>query len=320
MNSQTSWGVVATIKAPTKDILDFAAYHLDLGAKRVHVYLDDDDPVAHKALKSHSKCRVHLCDETYWRKRKGRPDQHQLRQSINATHCYRRASDVDWLAHIDVDEFLCPSQPLALQLAELPDSALTAQLRPIEALAPDPFTLPPNGQVWAKGCASRLIDRRAQTQEIYPTFGNQLNGGFLSHVSGKIFVRTGRQGFKLRIHNAFFNGTRLTNAHVLQQTQLLHMHAPSWAHWRRSYRYRLNQGAYRAELQANARFSTQKLSMHELLSSLETEGGEPALQAFFTEVCVATPQLREKLSAHGHLHAVSLGLDAKRKRHFADAV
>ena len=42
-----------------------------------------------------------------------------------------------------------------------------------------------------------------QTADIYPTYGLHLNGGFLSHVAGKVFVRTGHDGVGLRIHNAF---------------------------------------------------------------------------------------------------------------------
>ena len=41
--STTTWGIVSTIKAPAKDILTFAAYHLDLGAHRVYIYLDAPD-------------------------------------------------------------------------------------------------------------------------------------------------------------------------------------------------------------------------------------------------------------------------------------
>ncbi|SLN50162.1 hypothetical protein ROA7450_02481 [Roseovarius albus] len=316
MSSNPSWGVVATIKAPTKDILNFAAYHLDLGASRVHVYLDEDDPVARTALSEHPNCSAIFCDDAYWHQRKGRPDQHQPRQSINATHCYRRATDVDWLAHIDVDEFLSSTHSISEQLAQLPDGVTTAQVRPIEALAPDPFNPPPEGQIWAKGCNTRPALRRKETLKIYPNFGEQLNGGFLSHVAGKIFVRTGRPGIRIRIHNAFVNGKRMANAHELTGMRLLHLHAPSWAHWRRSYRFRLQKGSYRAELTSNARQSQQKITMNELFSTIEESGGEAALQEFFTEVCVATPELREKLETLDHLHAISLDLDSKRNHHF----
>ena len=76
MSSDPTWGVVATIKAPTTDTLNFAAHYLDLGAHRVHIYLDEDDRTARSALKRHPKCRVILTDDDYWKRRrrdKGRP-------------------------------------------------------------------------------------------------------------------------------------------------------------------------------------------------------------------------------------------------------
>ena len=104
----TKWGIVATIKADTATILRFAAYHLDLGAHRIYVYLDDANPEAQEALREHPKCRVVRCDDGYWdRQNNGkRPPMHQPRQTLNATRAYNRATEVDWLMHMDVDEFL----------------------------------------------------------------------------------------------------------------------------------------------------------------------------------------------------------------------
>ena len=213
MTSQPTWGVVATVKAPASDILDFAAHHLDLGARRVHVYLDAPCPEAEAALRAHPKCRVILCDDAYWRRRRkraGRPAAHQPRQSLNATHCLTRRPGVDWLAHIDVDEFLWPATPLPAQLAALPADCLSARVRPVEALAPDPDDPPPGGTRWFKSCARLPGRRREETAAIYPGAGAHLDGGFLSHVAGKVFVRTGVPGTSLRIHNAcaMARGTR----------------------------------------------------------------------------------------------------------------
>ncbi|WP_138179481.1 glycosyltransferase family 2 protein, partial [Roseovarius indicus] len=154
MSSLPTWGVVSTIKAPAADILNFAAHHLDLGAHRVHVYLDEDNPQARDHLSAHPKCRVTVTDDAYWSRRaKGRPGTHQPRQTANATHCYNRNPQVDWLAHIDVDEFLWPAAPIADQLAALPSETRSARVHPIEALAPDPDDPPPKGQIWCKGHA-----------------------------------------------------------------------------------------------------------------------------------------------------------------------
>jgi hypothetical protein len=146
--SDPTWGVVSTIKAPARDILSFAAYHLELGAHRVIVYLDDENPAAFKVLKAHPKCRVIECDDAYWKRRKGRPEKHQARQTANATRCYRRGPGVDWLAHIDLDEFLWPQSPLTAQLAMLDDTVISARIRPVEALAPDPAAPPKPSHTW----------------------------------------------------------------------------------------------------------------------------------------------------------------------------
>lgn len=318
MSLERTWGVVATVKAPIRDILDFAAHHLDLGAQRVCIYLDAPNDTARAALRGHPKCRFVVCDAAYWarRQRKGRPAQHQQRQSVNATHCLNRRPAVDWLAHLDVDEFLWPATPIGEQLAALPASAISAQVRPVEALAPDPHDPPPNGVQWFKACARMRARRREETETIYPTFGPHLNGGFVSHVAGKVFVRTGLDGLSLRIHSAYRNGIRDDLPESLPGTWLCHLHAASWAHWHARYRFRLRQGSYRPGLKPPPLAEDGALTMHDLFWRLEAEGGEAALRRFFAEVCTATPELRARLSAHGRLHAKALDLDTKRARHF----
>ena len=109
--SPLRWGVAATVKAPVRTIADWAAYHLGLGAHRVIVYLDDANPAALDILGAHPKLRVIPADAANWRGPR-RPVKHQARQSANIRHAYRHKSrDLDWLAHIDVDEFLMPLSP-----------------------------------------------------------------------------------------------------------------------------------------------------------------------------------------------------------------
>lgn len=314
--SDPTWGVVSTIKAPVRDILNFAAHHLDLGAHRVIVYLDDDNPAAFAALKAHPKCRVIECDDAYWKRRKGRPDKHQSRQTANATRCYRRGPGVDWLVHIDVDEYLWPQSPLPGQLAMLAGDVISARIRPIEALAPDPNAPPKPGHTWFKSFAHQQKPRRAQTSTIYPTYGQFLNGGFLSHVAGKIFVRTGIPKLSFRIHNAFVEGTMDDAPADLTGTLLCHMHAPSWEAFHAAYQFRLAQGSYRPELKPVPTADGAGVNMNALFAMIEQEGGEDALRAFYDEVCTATPALRERLLDHNLLHDLALDLDTKRARHF----
>ena len=162
--SAPKWGVVATIKAPVRDILDFCAHHIDIGAHRLFIYLDDNNEEAYRILSDHPKVRPTLTDDAYW-KRLGmkRRAKHQSRQFENARHAYGRAHDVDWLTHIDVDEFLWPlGRPLNAQLADLPSECLCTRIRPVEALAgADP---PP-----ARRTSDRVSDRASSAGSLIYT-------------------------------------------------------------------------------------------------------------------------------------------------------
>lgn len=321
MSTQSTWGVVATIKGPLRALLNFAAHHLDLGAERVFLYLDAPDPATAAALSAHPKCRVIPTDDSYWRAHGYRPAKHQVRQQINATHCLTHDPGVDWLAHIDVDEFLWPAGPtLPAQLEALPADTLSARIRPLEALAPDPADPPPDGAQWFKSCAPEARQRRKQTAAIYPHYGRYLKGGFLSHVQGKVLIRTGQPDTGLRIHHATSGGQNVTAA-ALPGTRLCHLHAPSPEIWQQHYRYRLSRGAYREGLRAAPDAPTaadgSAETLHALLLRLQERGPE-ALADFYHQIGTATAALRARLAAHGHLHLISLDLDAKRARHFPD--
>ncbi len=308
MNTPT-WGLVSTIKAPALAVLDFAAHHLELGAHRLFIYLDDDNRAAFDALKAHPKCRPLLTDDAYWQKLgMKRRVKHQSRQFENARHAYGRASgQVDWLAHIDVDEFLWPDRPLADQLAALPPDCMGARIRPAEALeGPGPIT-------HFKTCAPDRPTRDRQTAAIWPDYGAHLNGGFLSHVAGKMIYRTGIDGLKVQIHNIWVGEAMNPGEVLLDDTTLLHMHAESWEAFRAALDYRLEKGSYRAELKPGQKGA---LTMHQLLRSLRNEGGEKAIRRFYDSVCTATPALCDRLAAHGLLRRHDLALDAKRARHF----
>ncbi|MEX0364971.1 MAG: glycosyltransferase family 2 protein [Ruegeria sp.] len=303
-----TWGIVATIKAPAAEILRFAAHHLDLGAHRLFLYLDEPNPQAFAPLKAHPKVRVLTCDDTYWRRRKPqRPRRHQIRQTANATHAYSRA-DVDWLAHIDVDEFLWPTEALGPLLAALPADIPYARVRPIEALSGP-------GNLY-KAFIPPGPDRHDIVCSLYPRYGAFVKGGFLSHVGGKIFARTGIDGIGFRIHGLFRNRRRLDCEVELPQVDLCHNHALGWEDWIARYTYRLEKGVYRPGLSPNVPREDGGLSMHELLSGIEREEGETGLRAFFDEISAADPEVRERLRKAGMILQRDLDLDTKLAKHF----
>lgn len=308
-----TWGIVTTAKAPTRDILTFCAYHLQAGAHRIYVYLDDPESEAFETLKAHRRIRPTLCTQAYWRKQGGgRPVKHQVRQTKNATRAYHRKSETDWLIHMDVDEFLVSDAPIGSQLKALPHTVLCARLRPMEALAGDPTAF--------KAHLPKEESRDDKLARIYPTFGTYVKGGFLSHVAGKIFVRLGQEDLKLRIHNCFVHGVQNPDQVALPHIDLAHLHAKSWEDWLASYRYRLQSGSYRSDLGPNRSRAAGGVTMHELLTHIEADGGEPGLRAFYDEMCAASPALLSRLEAEGALKRADLQLEAALSTEFPHMV
>ncbi len=311
MADNPTWGIVATIKASGPDCLAFAAHHIALGAHRLYLYLDAPDgdlpdPDTQQRLKSHPKIRLVRCDERYWRQRNGKaPVKHQVRQTQNATHAYARKPEVDWLIHMDVDEFLWPENTVAAHLSALPASVFCARIRPDEQLSGDGTAF--------KRFIPKGPERAVITKALYPTYGQYLKGGFLSHVAGKLFVRTGSPDIAFRIHNVFQGDLMNPGETDLSDIALLHCHAKTWDDWLARFQYRLDKGAYRSDLAPAEKGGD---TLHQLLTSVSETEGETGLRQFFEEVAADTPTLRDRLSKHGMLRLCDLDLTAKVQKHF----
>ncbi|SFD82335.1 Glycosyl transferase family 2 [Roseivivax sediminis] len=304
------WGLVSLVKAPSRDVLRFAAHHLELGATELHIFLDAPEPEVVARLGDHPKIRVTVCDTAYWeRAGKPRPGPHQLRQAWVATQVLHGAgAGLDWLGHIDVDEFLLPRRPVAEALSELHEDTDFARIVPAELLALEAGGPARHFKLTHKGAGQP----KAVVQDIYPTFGLHLYGGFLSHVTGKVFVRTGQPGdIRFGIHALRRDGVHLKTKTQLSGVHLGHLHAPSWAHFRDHLEFRRSHGSYRKRNEDPA-----DMGLADILAFLDETEGEDGLRAFFEEVCRDTPELRARLAAHGMLLDHPLDLDAAVARVF----
>lgn len=310
------WGVCSTIKAPTKDILRFVAYHLDAGAHRIWVYLDAENGGAYNALDAHPNCTVINCNEAYWYRYFGdKPAKHQTRQSRNATRTLARAGEVDWLLHIDVDEFLVSPGSVSDVLASLPETVLSARVRPMEVLA---SATPMNRQMAFKAFLPNGDTRLDEVRALYPTYGDYIIGGFISHLAGKIFVRTRAQDLTLRIHNALRDQKRIQDEAELEHMALAHLHAPDWETWLKNFDFRMANGAYGAKGTPVRAPDGGRITLHEFFNALIEHSGNDSLRHFFDEVCADTPMLRERLAERGLLRLHDLNLDAKVHHYFPD--
>ena len=302
------WGLVCTTNAPLLEVGRFVAHHIDLGCKRIHLFLDAPDPDVSLLLQDHPHVKLTVCDEAYWASfKKERPDEHQLRQSFNATQALQDAhGDVDWLGHIDVDEFILCQTRLSTQLQKVGDDMAGVRLIPAEALsAPTPGYMPTHfkKRISGAGAAQALND-------AYPTFGSYLRGGFLSHVAGKVFVRTGLKDVRLKIHRLRTQGQDVTNVDTLADAYIGHLHVTDWEAFRSKLEFRKTKGSYRV------REDEPPKSVGRLLRWLEEEEGEEGLRAFFDEMCLDSSDTRARLKRNGLLLKPDFNPDAALERVF----
>lgn len=138
-----------------------------------------------------------------------------------------------------------------------------------------------------------------------------LYGGFLSHAAGKVFARTGIPDTRLGIHTLKYKGADVSNRAPLSGCRLAHLHAPSWEAFLRHLPFRRSVGSYAKQSERPG-----KLGVADILTYLEKEEGEAGLRLFFDEVCRDTPELRQKLAAHGMLVERDLDLDGAVARVF----
>lgn len=288
----SKWGIVATVKAPQPQLLAFVAHHLELGAAQIWLCFDDPADQAAEALERLPRVSVLRCTLPYWRETCGRrPEKHQNRQSRNAQHIYA-ATDLTWLAHLDVDEFLLPDRPIAALLAAAPPEQPMLRAAPWEALhepgAPDDIFTARQFRA-----ALPVASDQAARDVAFGRFAPLLPEGVLSHAAGKCLFRTGLAGFEPRLHGAFRFGSRVVGVPFQPGLALLHFHAQDPLAWRERLDFRLARGAY----QYNP-----ALQAHLLAAD------DAGRAAFYSRVQSPEPAIRAQLAGLGLLRSETLKL------------
>lgn len=287
-----SWGLVATVKAPEEKVLAFVAHHLSLGADHIWIYFDDPEDPTHAVLNGHPSVTAILCDVTYWADKR-RHDRHQNRQARNARDAYERCT-LDWLGHIDVDEFIQAKRAVATILDAVPPEQLLVKLEPFEAMH-DPDL--PDDIYTARAF------RGAIRHDLWPLRHRALGkyreialDGMLSHSVGKVLMRTGIKNLSPRLHGVMLNGARVPAPHWHPELHLLHFHAQDRTAWKEALQFRLTRGAYMY------RPSLQKY----LLTATPEE-----VDAFYLGTQVLPPEIIPELLAAGRLVIADLALRQK---------
>lgn len=294
-----TWGTCTTVRAPLAQVLAFVAHHRALGARRIWLYFDDPEDPAADALSGVRGVRALRCDARHWARfgtgkaAKRRPEKHQVRQVANVMAMYGR-TQLDWVCHLDIDEFLWPMRPVAEVLAGAPATPVL-RMAPWEALH-DPAL--PDDIFTARHFRRALKgpEYAGLRETIFGPYAEMLYAGAVSHAAGKCFFRTGIPGLRPRIHTGDLNGERLAIHDVLPDIALLHFHAQDPADWRARLPFRATAGAYRA----NAPFFV-------WYSTTDAAG----IDAFYDRIQVARPEVLAALRKAGALLEADLALRAR---------
>jgi hypothetical protein len=299
-----TWAVVATVKEDIETIKAFVAHYKSIGADEIHLYFDDPDDPALEIAAAVPGVRATACDAAFWGGK--RPAAHQARQKNNAHLTYGQVR-TDWIIHLDADELLHADEPIAGLLGSVAPEVAVLRAIPAEALVSDEadganmFRLPlprtPRGQ--------RI--GHAVYGEIYPL----LEGGLLSHVAGKYFVRTGRADVQLTIHAPFVARKRELGT-TLPGLHLLHLHGGDEEKWIASVQRRLDRGAYQAKFIDDRRGAgkVDGLARNAYLRRLIDEEGVAGLRRFHRDACRFEPRKRALRRANALLR-VNLDLPEK---------
>lgn len=286
------WALCTTVKAPVEQVLAFTAHHLALGASQLWLFFDDPDDPAYHAVKIIPGVIATRCDATHWQSIcNKRPEAHQNRQGRNMQWVYAKAQ-TPWLGHIDIDEYLAPSRPIADILAAQPSDRILLRMAPWEALhdaslPDDIFT------ATAFRAALKGPDHAAHRDLAFGQYAQYLPEGVLSHSAGKCFFRSGVRGLEPRLHGAFRFGKRLQGGDFDLQIPLLHFHAENRAQWTNRLPFRLTLGAYK---------------FNPALQAYLQAASTPEITAFYDRVQNPGPETRHDLDRQGLLHHATLNL------------
>ncbi|MGI3171700.1 glycosyltransferase family 2 protein [Pseudooceanicola sp. C21-150M6] len=249
-----SWTVVSTVAEPPALLYAFVAHYLGLGADEVHLFIDDPDQPGLAPLRAMDRVRLTICDDAYWDEVNNgvRPRGQELRQIRNASRAYR-ACRTDWMFFCDADEYLTARKPVAQILAGVDPKVM--HCRP--HMAERAFDAERAQADLFDGVLKLPLPNRPRILDaVYGGLAPLTTGGFLGHVIGKSFTRTG-QDLVIRIHMPApadpAEEARLREAKKmgpgprLPECWLVHYDGLTPLHWRlKILRYALEYAALRA--------------------------------------------------------------------------
>lgn len=211
-----SWSTVTTAKEPTANLQAFVAWHLAIGASEILIYLDDPADTAPASFTHLPQVKFIRCDQPYWDTYNApRPTGIRKRQIFNATNAYYMATS-EWILHVDIDEFVYMNGCINTFLQNLPSENNQISMRPVERIfMPDEVNQPYTD-------IFRVAVEQKTPKWLSKIYANpeQMPYGFMGHINGKTFVRTGLSAVNIQVHRVEIDGeipapNYCTNMHLL---------------------------------------------------------------------------------------------------------
>ena len=231
--------LIATVRSPLNELLEFTRYHLAAGVDKVILFFDDPNDTAVNSITSLPQVVPIVCDTTYWdARRTARPEAVEHRQIVNVNFGMQiaRADRCDWVIHIDGDELLLAQDTVGAVLAGYSADLVRFDMK--EAVAEQDyyasrfqatlFRVP----LSAAGSARLAALSPAETQDIL--FEGEY---FRAHTASKVAVRLGSHIKRMGIH-----GPERQRMPEVQTSQivLLHYDCIGIDDWRRKWLRRID--------------------------------------------------------------------------------
>ncbi|MDD9716947.1 glycosyltransferase family 2 protein [Dinoroseobacter sp. PD6] len=287
---KSQWDIVALAQEAPDLILAWAAYHLNLGVRRINLFLDTSIPRVEAVLGNHPRVRLAVCDDAFWQNHPAgaRPPKQGPRQKAILQDVVDH-STADWVFHIDVDEFLWTpddlDELLAAQPPEIEHVATRAQER-VYLGPPDPGNIF-DGAFRVQTTRRYLEDAEAADGAATP----YLQRGMTAYCGGKSAFRP-RIGLAVGIHGP--KPPKPATGRLLDTLDLLHFDGLTPKHW-------VNKRLRLLRQQPNARRNETEHRQRQLLKMDTLQGDPEALREFYLLLKQYTPERAGTLEAMGLL-------------------
>jgi hypothetical protein len=299
-----SFATVTTVAANKVSILSFVAHYLSLGAEELFLFVDGEkDPeLGLHALPKQVK--VFYCDEEYWHKqhRVPRPPDHRQRQGMNANLAVR-LTKADFIAHVDIDEFIYSETDFREVLAALPNEYDGLRLWPAESIYPaipgtyrEAFSSLFKKRIFAEEDRSRVL-KKVHGREI----ARFLEKGLQGYHVGKVVARR-QEGLELKIHFHHRAGSMIRFAES-DSALLLHYFCQGPADWLSKYMRRLERRDF-------SRFKPMRQSQWQSVVAAASRSDQD-LWKLYLNLNVFSPARLRTLEEHGFLVRRNLDIPAK---------